>query len=128
MYFYYCLATFGYQPYWKRYLTSLQILQFLLAGSMGCSYMFIKGCARTKTGAEYTLVEYLSHGFVVVYVVPLTVLFIDFAKKSYYSGGGKLKVGAKESYADVAKYAPKPAPLVEVKTRAPKKRTTSKLE
>lgn len=86
MYFYYSLATLGYQPFWKRYLTTLQIVQFFFAGTMGCSYIF-SGCAKTSEGTgEYRMVDYLSHGFVVVYVVPLTALFVDFAKKSYYSG------------------------------------------
>ncbi|KAF8795264.1 Elongation of very long chain fatty acids like protein [Argiope bruennichi] len=76
MYFYYGLSAFGkaIQKYlwWKRYLTLLQIVQFLLM----ISYMAIsfgKGCEEVKT------LEAVS----TVFLISILVLFINFYQNSF---------------------------------------------
>ncbi|KAI7858747.1 fatty acid elongase [Circinella umbellata] len=76
MYTYYASTTMGFHPPGKKYLTSLQISQFLLGMSMAVMYLFTPGCSETP-GEQFTLKLNLS------YLMPLTLLFIDFARKTY---------------------------------------------
>jgi hypothetical protein len=78
MYYYYMLATFGYEVWWKKYLTSLQIIQFVI-DIIACSYAtFI--CFITNGGC---------HGDYFSAVVGLSIigsylfLFIDFFSTTY---------------------------------------------
>ena len=76
MYTYYALTTMGFHPPGKKYLTCLQISQFLLGMSMAVMYLFTPGCSETP-GEQFTLKLNLS------YLMPLTLLFVDFARKTY---------------------------------------------
>ncbi|ORY06594.1 fatty acid elongase [Basidiobolus meristosporus CBS 931.73] len=82
MYFYYILTCLGYSPPGKKYLTSMQITQFVIGISLALSYLFVDDCL---TSDEGRWAVYLNAS----YVIPLTFLFKDFAKRTY---GKKSKV------------------------------------
>ncbi|KAI9488451.1 fatty acid elongase [Zychaea mexicana] len=76
MYSYYAATTLGLHPPGKKYLTSLQIAQFLLGMTLAAAYLFTPGCSELP-GEKFTLKLNLS------YLMPLTWLFFDFARKTY---------------------------------------------
>jgi len=72
MYGYYLLATFGYQPWWKRYLTQLQITQLSLFVVQGITLLF--------TGAtEFRWIGMVNG----VYAFTILALFINFYVENY---------------------------------------------
>lgn len=76
MYTYYFMATFpGLQPYlgWKKYLTQVQIVQFLIIIAVCCQPLFIPGCKFPRV----LLLIMVALSFVFIY------LFVDFYLKSY---------------------------------------------
>ncbi|KXN70392.1 fatty acid elongase [Conidiobolus coronatus NRRL 28638] len=77
MYLYYFLTTINIRPPGKKYLTYLQITQFLVGGSIALSYAVTNSCERT-TG------QHLAQIANCIYLVPLTYLFAQFAVKSYH--------------------------------------------
>ncbi|KAJ1558253.1 hypothetical protein HK405_014076, partial [Cladochytrium tenue] len=81
MYLYYAATTLGLRPPGKKYLTSLQITQFLVGGSLAVSYVIIPGCLKRQPGLES--LEILAYASTIGYLVPLTALFVDFAKRTY---------------------------------------------
>jgi len=72
MYGYYFLSTFGYEVWWKRYLTQLQISQLSLFVLQGVSLLF--------TGATEFKFIGLMNG---IYAFTLVALFMNFYRKSY---------------------------------------------
>jgi len=74
MYGYYFLSTFGYQPWWKRYITQLQILQLSLFVVQGISLLY--------TGAQEFRFIGIING---IYAATLVALFMNFYSKSYSS-------------------------------------------
>ncbi|KAF9154683.1 hypothetical protein BG015_000211 [Linnemannia schmuckeri] len=76
MYAYYAATSVGLHPPGKKYLTSMQITQFLVGMTIAVSYLFIPGCIRTP-GAQMAV--WINVG----YLFPLTYLFVDFAKRTY---------------------------------------------
>lgn len=91
MYLYYAATSIGLHPPGKRYLTSIQITQFLVGMSLAISYLFVPNCLDTP-GQRFAV------SINVGYLLPLTYLFVDFARKTY---GKRLKAAA----AEVAKKA-----------------------
>ncbi|KAI9094417.1 fatty acid elongase [Phlyctochytrium arcticum] len=83
MYFYYAATTLGYKPPGKQYLTRMQITQFLVGGTLAMSYPFIPGCL--KELPELKRSEVVAYSFTIVYLFPLTALFVNFARKTYGS-------------------------------------------
>ncbi|KAJ3190784.1 hypothetical protein HK101_008358 [Irineochytrium annulatum] len=85
MYFYYALTTLGLHPprRAKKMLTTMQISQFLVGGTMALSYVLIPGCLKHAGGAEDAGWEGLAYGSTIGYLVPLTWLFVDFARRTY---------------------------------------------
>ncbi|KAJ3407761.1 hypothetical protein HDV05_005310 [Chytridiales sp. JEL 0842] len=81
MYFYYAMTSVGIQPPGKKYLTSLQITQFLVGGTMSASYALIPGCMKGPKTLEN--LEWFTYFFNLAYVLYLTSLFVDFAKRTY---------------------------------------------
>ncbi|KAJ7135201.1 ELO family [Mycena crocata] len=56
MYYYYFLAACGYRPSWRKQMTALQIIQFVVVGltliwAMGTSYFSRQGCSITLVAA-----------------------------------------------------------------------------
>ncbi|KAL3320592.1 Elongation of very long chain fatty acids protein 4 [Cichlidogyrus casuarinus] len=85
MYLYYALASIGpsAQPYlwWKRYLTSIQMTQFIVLMLYGCAYLYF-GCQQAPTIFVYL-------GF--IYGSSMLILFADFYHKAYMKTGRKLE-------------------------------------
>ena len=80
MYAYYAATSVGLHPPGKKYLTSMQITQFLVGITIAVSYLFVPGCIRTP-GAQMAV--WINVG----YLFPLTYLFVDFAKRTYSKRG-----------------------------------------
>ncbi|KAI8980350.1 ELO family [Pilobolus umbonatus] len=76
MYTYYAMTSIGLHPPGKKYLTSMQISQFLLGLSAAVSYLLLPNCISTP---GQTVAVYIN----VAYLLPLTYLFVDFARKTY---------------------------------------------
>ncbi|KAJ1933452.1 hypothetical protein GGF37_006723 [Kickxella alabastrina] len=84
MYTYFALTAMGYSPPGKKYLTHLQIFQFLIGLVFIALYITLPGCL---TPLQRNLL------FVMLsYLIPLIYLFVDFSMKTY---GNKGKVKAK---------------------------------
>ncbi|KAJ3413321.1 hypothetical protein HDV05_008171 [Chytridiales sp. JEL 0842] len=81
MYLYYSLTTVGIRPPGKKYLTTMQITQFVVGGSIAASYVVIPGCLKGPKSLEN--MEFLAYLACLSYLVPLTALFVDFAKRTY---------------------------------------------
>jgi len=81
MYFYYMLATFGVNVWWKKYLTSLQIIQFVI-DLIFCFYATIYGFVlKSKNGCAGD--EWLA--FVGISLLSSYLLmFIDFFANTYH--------------------------------------------
>lgn len=75
MYIYYTLAAFGYKSPLKKYLTSLQIFQFLLGMSISLPYQLVSDCLSPSRSMVLGLTQ--------VYTIILIVLFILFYIQSY---------------------------------------------
>ncbi|GAA5799684.1 ELO family [Helicostylum pulchrum] len=76
MYMYYAMTSIGLHPPGKRYLTSMQISQFLVGCSTAISYTIVPNCLKTP-GQQFAVAVN------VAYLLPLTYLFVDFARKTY---------------------------------------------
>ncbi|KAF1798884.1 ELO family [Mucor lusitanicus] len=76
MYMYYAMTSIGLHPPGKRYLTSMQISQFLIGMSTAVSYLIVPNCLKTP-GQQFAV------AINVGYLLPLTYLFVDFARKTY---------------------------------------------
>ncbi|KAI7870191.1 ELO family [Spinellus fusiger] len=86
MYLYYAMTCVGIHPPGKRYLTSIQITQFLVGKSLAISYLFFPSCIRTP-GQKFAVAVNVG------YLLPLTYLFVDFARKTY----GNRKLASKKA-------------------------------
>ncbi|KAJ2478655.1 hypothetical protein EV174_004244 [Coemansia sp. RSA 2320] len=75
MYTYFALTAMGYSPPGKKYLTHLQIFQFLIGLVFIALYITLPGCL---TPLQRNLL------FVMLsYLIPLIYLFVDFSIKTY---------------------------------------------
>ncbi|KAJ3108746.1 hypothetical protein HDU97_000146 [Phlyctochytrium planicorne] len=83
MYFYYACTTIGIHPpkRLKKMLTTMQISQFLIGGSIATSYVFIPNCLKFDKGREN--IEITAYACTIGYLIPLTLLFVDFARRTY---------------------------------------------
>jgi len=72
MYGYYFLATLGYQPWWKRYLTQLQITQLFLFVVQGVALYFLGH-------KDFRFIGVVNGA----YALTLLALFVNFYVKSY---------------------------------------------
>ncbi|OAD65736.1 hypothetical protein PHYBLDRAFT_160780 [Phycomyces blakesleeanus NRRL 1555(-)] len=86
MYLYYAMTCVGIHPPGKRYITTMQITQFLVGTTTAVSYFFIPSCLTTPG-------QHFGVAVNVAYLFPLTYLFVDFARKTY----GKRKLAAKKT-------------------------------
>lgn len=93
MYFYYTLTCLGYRPAWKRLLTSMQIVQFLIGNPLGLIYAFLPGCLPVEIiPPENVIGQILGSQLRSLYaclfvntffVSSLVILFTDFSRKTY---------------------------------------------
>ncbi|PVU99407.1 hypothetical protein BB559_000729 [Furculomyces boomerangus] len=75
MYCYYTLTTLGFTPPGKKYITSMQITQFIIGIVYATYYVFSPVCGN-KYQRYATMIN-------IIYVLPLIYLFVDFALKTY---------------------------------------------
>ncbi|KAF9434254.1 hypothetical protein BGZ76_008325 [Entomortierella beljakovae] len=85
MYCYYACTSIGLHPPGKKYLTTLQITQFLVGMTLATSYIVIPNCAPDRG-------TYLAVYVNVAYLFPLTYLFVDFAKRTYSKRSASKKI------------------------------------
>ncbi|KNE70701.1 hypothetical protein AMAG_15456 [Allomyces macrogynus ATCC 38327] len=81
MYFYYALTTVGIHPPGKKYLTRMQISQFVVGMSIALSFLGVENLYPgqcLKSDANKFAIY-----FNVAYLIPLTYLFVDFMWKTY---------------------------------------------
>ncbi|KAL1921031.1 uncharacterized protein VTP21DRAFT_11666 [Calcarisporiella thermophila] len=76
MYFYFALTSIGLYPPGKKYITTMQITQFLVGIGIALSSVLIPKCV-TAPGSRFAV--WLN----IAYLIPLTYLFFDFAIRSY---------------------------------------------
>jgi len=80
MYYYYFVSSFGVQVWWKRHLTLLQIIQFIITISLNCywayAYQMNYQCAGTLFGFYFGM----------SIIASFLVLFIQFYAQSYKTG------------------------------------------
>jgi hypothetical protein len=86
MYYYYFISSFGVQVWWKKYLTQLQIFQFIITEALnvfwGIAQFYLGwGCAGTNFGfafGHFILISFL-------------ILFINFYMSAYKKPQGDNK-------------------------------------
>ncbi|KAF9348710.1 hypothetical protein BGX26_012888 [Mortierella sp. AD094] len=83
MYCYYACTSIGLHPPGKKYLTSMQITQFLVGMTVALTYLVVPGC--TPRGAQTAV------WVNVAYLFLLTYIFVDFAKRTYSKRGASSK-------------------------------------
>jgi len=80
MYYYYFISSFGIQPWWKRYLTLLQIIQFVVTISLNFYWLYAyinqHNCAGTLFGFYFGM----------SIITSFLGLFIQFYYQNYKSG------------------------------------------
>ena len=104
MYTYYTLTCLGYQPKWKRLMTYMQLTQFFVGLPMAILYVFVPNCVSCTVHPKNTLALVLGIDgywsavvalcFTGSYVAYLIVLFLDFARRTYFSRNSSAKVEA----------------------------------
>eukprot|EP01138_Halocafeteria_seosinensis_P008966 gb/GECG01009164.1/.p1 GENE.gb/GECG01009164.1/~~gb/GECG01009164.1/.p1 ORF type:complete len:280 (+),score=21.10 gb/GECG01009164.1/:1-840(+) len=86
MYWYYFQSSVGTKPWWARYLTQLQMVQFITMMTQG-AYIVVQGCPFPRNITAFYL----------VYIFSLLLLFLSFYLKRYSSQERKsLSKGTKE--------------------------------
>ncbi|TPX37448.1 very-long-chain 3-oxoacyl-CoA synthase [Synchytrium microbalum] len=83
MYAYYAASTIGIHFPFKQLITISQITQFLVGSCFGVFYIFCPGCAKRLDEGFSWGSERTSIAVTVVYLIPLTYLFFDFAFRTY---------------------------------------------
>lgn len=82
MYSYYALTSMGYRFWWKKYLTSLQLIQFVLISSQSLiAWRRGPSCGAPDFGKA----------LLVAYMGSMLYLFGRFFVQSYLGGGGRVK-------------------------------------
>lgn len=99
MYSYYTMTCFGYTPSWKRFMTYMQITQFIVGMPMAFIYMTWNGCVPTAAAPNNMLAKLLNINgywssfmpliFNFSYVTYLIFLFVDFARRTYFGKKAK---------------------------------------
>jgi len=79
MYYYYFMASLGHQIWWKRYLTQLQIFQFIATVTINCSWIYFYLTGRNPSGT----IEGFYFGMFII--TSFLILFINFYIQNYQS-------------------------------------------
>eukprot|EP00300_Choanocystis_sp_HF-7_P029523 c3660_g1_i1.p1 GENE.c3660_g1_i1~~c3660_g1_i1.p1 ORF type:complete len:321 (-),score=35.99 c3660_g1_i1:105-977(-) len=104
MYGYYLLSTFNIQPWWKKYLTQMQMLQFMF---MVCESIYLT----LFEDKRYRIIGTING----IYAVSLYVLFSNFYSKTYTKGAAR---GGDESASNSASATPVATPTATPKGSA----------
>lgn len=93
MYFYYTLTCLGFRPTWKKILTTMQIVQFVVGNPLGLIYAILPGCLPIEViPPENVIGQILGSQLRSLYaclfvntffISSLVVLFTDFSRKTY---------------------------------------------
>lgn len=83
MYYYYTLTCFNIRPWWKKYITRTQLIQFCVGLPSTIPYFFLPACSTEST---------IALSFNNVYVAFLVYLFAQFYRRSYAKKGNAKKV------------------------------------
>ena len=107
MYFYYTLTCLGYRPTWKRILTTMQIIQFLVGNPLGLIYAVLPGCLPLENiPPENVIGQILGTQLRSLYaclfvntffISSLVILFTDFSRKTYGAADKKTEKAEKKS-------------------------------
>jgi hypothetical protein len=76
MYYYYLVSSFGIQPWWKRYLTQMQIIQFLIVLSVQSAVDYIFFWKKEPCYAADAFGAYFGKFVVASYLVLFIVFYI----------------------------------------------------
>ncbi len=140
MYFYYTLTCFGFRPAWKKFLTSMQITQFLVGNPLGLVYAFLPGCFPHEIIPPENIVGkflgsqarslYACLIVNTVFIGSLIVLFTDFSRKTYGKPKDTEPVKVEKAKKEKVKKAIKESKEAkeEKKTDKPKKSKSEKAE
>lgn len=131
MYFYYTLTCLGYRPTWKKILTTMQIIQFLVGNPLGLIYALLPGCLPLEVIPPENVIGRLLGSqlrslyaclFVnTFFISSLVILFTDFSRKTY---GSPAKSTTTTTIKDSSK--PKRSKSVSVKRSSSTKPTSKK--
>ena len=80
MYYYFAIYALGHRPWWKRYLTSLQILQFIIDISTSLPFIIIYSLGWSCRGELYAWIIANAAGFALLF------LFLNFYQSTYTPG------------------------------------------
>jgi len=86
MYYYYLAVSFNKDLWWKKYITTMQIIQFFLDLSMGIPFYYNK-LVLEKDCSGATSVLFTSN----VVLISFVILFINFFQKTYKKGQSKVE-------------------------------------
>eukprot|EP01117_Protostelium_nocturnum_P007841 TRINITY_DN2806_c0_g1_i1.p1 TRINITY_DN2806_c0_g1~~TRINITY_DN2806_c0_g1_i1.p1 ORF type:complete len:281 (+),score=89.10 TRINITY_DN2806_c0_g1_i1:90-932(+) len=88
MYFYYACSTFGYSPWWKKYLTTFQIVQFVIDLTANSVGLWIY--TQNRSDCCGNIYAWLFGQFV---LLSFLILFINFYRKTYVAESGRRASG-----------------------------------
>lgn len=104
MYTYYTLTCLGYRPSWKKLMTYMQITQFIFGLPLAFLYSAIPGCCPRQVADDDMLAimlgitgywsKFIAMLFNFLYVSYLVILFVDFARRSYFGHVKKVEPSA----------------------------------
>jgi hypothetical protein len=87
------MTCFGFQPTWKRLMTTMQLVQFFVGLPVSSIYLFVPRCVNPPVRPFNPLAEFLgwdgywtavfAFSCTHVYVICLILLFLDFARRTY---------------------------------------------
>jgi len=91
MYYYYFVATMGVNPWWKKYITSGQIVQFVVGLLMACPHFYYYYTTNGNCAGDIRL-AWVSQTVAISFLI----LFINFYIKTYKSGKPRGAGGEKD--------------------------------
>jgi len=77
MYYYYLVSSFGYQPWWKRYLTQFQIAQFIITTIVNSTWVWAWYSGKNPVGS------WRAFNSALFIIGSFLILFINFYIQSY---------------------------------------------
>jgi len=86
MYYYYFVATMNVHPWWKRYITSGQIVQFIVGLAVGCVHLYLYWSSNGDCGGDIKMALFSQ-----TVAFSFLLLFINFYWQTYKKGGAERK-------------------------------------
>lgn len=133
MYFYYTLTCLGFRPTWKKILTTMQIIQFVVGNPLGLIYALLPGCLPLEIiPPENVIGQILGSQLRSLYaclfintffISSLVILFTDFSRKTYGTKNSKTEKSNEKKR--VEKTSEKLAEKESVRAKSPVRRAKS---